>query len=590
MRVTPAVLLLAACGATAAPPPPAPPPAPPAPPPLLRVVPPPGGPGAAAAYPMVAARVFALGDSQLRHLYGKRTFAQSPFADRYHSIEVAIRPSALDDGGDLLLAAFLDEHRHQFPRASLVYMGDAADLSCAQEYDRFFAAMARAAEIPFLMVASNHDGFYAGNFTQKADGGGKLEYTDMPVDWFRACSEPGSMDDHILTKARAVARVAAALPPAPPWATEFSSLAPENPSGYKDAYLTYLRPLGGGDAGAPGAWGVFLDTVDYRDYDLTQALGAGTVGSVSAAALRALDRAIFEVETAAGDRKPIMVAFGHHPIADLDPAARDRLMHFFDLRPEIVGYVSAHTHYSDERAHTLPSGRPFPEIVVGSTTDFGGAGVPQTARYVELRVDPATGARGAASWRLQLDVDALCGDVAALPPRDPLGYTSYRLERDDTGDVPQGTLSLLWAWLSDDDLAHYRIAQAAGALLVENRLVRGLARLYRGAPGELDDGARAELDALVARVPAAGMGWGAASGTLDGMSPYERWWDPVLLPYIPLLERTLLSFGGERILFEAQRARRDADPARRRYFTCHAARAAEAEAQRPPDPNHVIIR
>src|SRR5262249_31164822 len=237
----------------------------------------------------------------------------------------------------------------------------------------------------------------------------------------------------------------------------FSSVAPENPSGYRDAYLTYIRPLGGGDPGAPPAWGVFLDTVDYRDYDLTKALGAGTVGSVSAAALRALDPALLEVGVAAGERKPILVAFGHHPIADLDPAARDRLLHFFDLRPEIVAYVSAHTHYSDERAHTLPSGRAFPEIVVGSTTDFGGAGVPPTARYRALRVDPATGARGAATWRLQLDVDALRADVPALPGQDPLGYTSYRLERDDTGDVPSGTLSLLWAWLSDDDLAHYRV-------------------------------------------------------------------------------------------------------------------------------------
>src|SRR5687768_5908232 len=56
--------------------------APPSTPPLLLRIDPPAGPGAAAAYPQVAARVFAVGDSQLHHVYGKRTFAQSPFADR----------------------------------------------------------------------------------------------------------------------------------------------------------------------------------------------------------------------------------------------------------------------------------------------------------------------------------------------------------------------------------------------------------------------------------------------------------------------------------------------------------------------------
>src|SRR6266567_3569039 len=206
------VILLCACGA-AQPPPPVPLPRPPPPwTSLLRRVQPPGGAGVAAAYPLVAARVFALGDSQLRWLYGRRTFAQSPFADRYEGIEVAIRPAALDDGSDLLLAAFLAEHRHFYPRATLVYTGDAADLSCTWEYDRFYATLAEAAELPVLMVTSNHDGFYAGNFTQKADGGGKMRFTDMPADWLRACSEPGSTASHILTRAAAAARIAEQLP------------------------------------------------------------------------------------------------------------------------------------------------------------------------------------------------------------------------------------------------------------------------------------------------------------------------------------------------------------------------------------------
>jgi hypothetical protein len=572
-----------------APPPPAPA-TPPPPAPLLRLVEPPAGNGPGASYPVVAARVFAVGDSQLRHLYGRRTFAQSPFADRYQGIEVAIRPAALDDGGDLLLATFLDEHHRHHPRATLVYMGDAADLSCEQEYDRFFGLMAEKAEIPFLMVTSNHDGFYAGNFTSKLDGAGKLAYTDMPIDWMRACSEPGSLDDRILTKGRAVTRVAEALPPAPAWATQLAAAAPDDPAGYRTALLSYVRPLGGGDAGAPPAWGLFLDTVDYRDYDLTQASGAGTVGSVSADALRFLDLAMFEVMTTARGPRPTWLAFGHHPIAQLDPAAKERLLRFLDLRPEIVAYVSAHTHHSDEKTHHLPSGRLLPELVVGSTTDFGGPGAPQTARLVELRVDPRTGARAAVSHRLELDVDRLCAGVPALGDNDALGYTSYRLERDDTGDVPTGTWDLFWAWLEDDDLTHYRVAQTAGALLVENRLVRALAYLYRSAPGEVDEGARVELDALVARVSGPGIGWGASPESTASFPEYDRWWDPVLSPYVPLLARTLLSFGGQRYLFQKLRAWRTADPERRRWFTCHAARAAAEESRRGAGRGRIFIR
>jgi hypothetical protein len=301
---------------------------------------------------------------------------------------------------------------------------------------------------------------------------------------------------------------------------------------------------------------------------------------------------MFDVATAAaaGAPRPRWIAFGHHPINQLEPAAQRRLFRFFDVHPEIAGYVSAHTHYSDERSHRLPSGRLLPELVVGSTTDFGG-GSPQAARLLELRVDGDRA--GLASWRLVLDVDELCAGIPPIAANDALGYTSYRLERDDTGDVPTGTWALFWAWLEDDDLRHYRIAQTAGALLVENRLVRALAYLYRNAPagaGEPGEADRAELDALVGRVAGPGMGWGAAADQkLAGLDDYARWWDPVLSPTIPLFAHSLLSFGAERRLFENLRAARVATPERRRWFTCHAARAAEEEARRPRPRNVTFI-
>src|SRR5690606_1923032 len=143
---------------------------------------PPAGAGGLDGEGIVAARVFAFADSQLHYLLGKRNFAQSPFADRM-SFEVAVRPAALDDGADLLLALFLDEHRRFHADHTPVFLGDAADLSCVQELDAFFAVVAGAGLDTLLSVTSNHDGFYAGNFTSRRDLDGHLQLTDMPRDW-----------------------------------------------------------------------------------------------------------------------------------------------------------------------------------------------------------------------------------------------------------------------------------------------------------------------------------------------------------------------------------------------------------------------
>ena len=566
------LVLLAACGGAIVPP--APTSIAPGGP--FREVEPPAGRGVP--YPTVRARVFALGDSQFHHLYGKRSFAQSPFADRYGGIEVAIRPAALDDGSDLLLETFLDHHRAAYAASTLVYMGDAADLSCQDEYDRFWNLVEAAGATPLLMLPSNHDGFYVGNYTQKADANGNLAYTDMPADWRRACARPGVFDDRMLTKARAIIQIEAHLPDGPMWATEMFAVAPDDPSGYAGAALSYTRPIG------DGVWGLFLDTVDYRDFDLTRSLGAGTVGAISAAQLAGIDKMMLEVAVGGGPgARPAYLAFGHHTLAELDPGTREHLLTFLDGRPEILAYVSAHTHRADEHLHRLPSGRMFPELVVGSTTDFGSEGEPPSARLVEVREDPATGARGVASVRVYLDVPALCGDVVAVDPEDPVGYTAYRIARDDTPDVPTSTGGLLLAWIASSDLKQHRVAQLLGALIVEHRMVRALASLYLNAPGGVpDDASRAELQAVTAQV--------GARPPLGAMSQYDLWWDPTLFPQVPDAARQLLTFGAERATFEALRPTRTTTPARRRYFACHAAHAAEAEARSPRRVGGVRIR
>ncbi|GAB4564497.1 MAG: hypothetical protein Tsb0020_14760 [Haliangiales bacterium] len=566
------------------------------PPRWLRAVEPPGAQPEITASHRRVARIFAFSDTQLHYLLGKRTFAQSPFAERM-SFEVAVRPAALDDGADLLLRLFMNQYRHFYRDHSLVFLGDAADLSCVPEIEAFFDVLADAGQSDLHAVASNHDGFYAGNFTSKRDVDGNLRLTDMPDDWTRACSAPGRFDDRRLTKGRAVKRLHQHVPapPAAPagpgaatpagpdavsdWVTQ-ASWRGDGPTDFRDAYLYYLRPLSGGEPGAPPAWGVFLDTVDYRSFDFESSLGAGSTGAVSREQLRFLDRAMLDVQVAAGTQPVSFVVFGHHPVRTLEPESRERVTRFFSARPAIVAYVTAHEHDSTERSLTLDGGRVLPEILVGSTTD-----APQAAGQLELYVDPR-GQRTFVHHRLLLDADARCGEVAPMAP-DALGYIGYRLLRDGIPDLDIGIIDKLAFVLGLDDLSAQRIVQGIGALLMENELMRGWAQLYADAPIERDPADDDALAHILGQRYAAGAEVAALEPYLLGRSDsvehtaYGRWHDPAMAKVLAVAEHGLHRFGPHEALIKRLRARRDSTPAAYDYFLCHAVHAAFAEAKTP---------
>lgn len=556
--------------------------APPPPPRNLRVVEPPAGIGGLPNPHVVAARVFVFADTQLHYLFGKRTFAQSPFADRM-SFEVAVRPAALDDGSDLILESFLADWRNHFSDHQLAFLGDAADVSCTQEMDAFLGAVRAAGASSMLGVTANHDGFFVGNFTSRADLDGKLALTDMPHDWTRACSEPGRMDDYRLTKGRAVEQLASMLPAAPMWATSSAWRGAQGPTDYARSHLYYVRPLGGGDAGAPPVWGIFLDTVDYADFDLPASEGAGRAGAVSRQQLRFLDRAAFEAKGAAAAGSTRFVMFGHHPWNELEKGTRKRLGEYLDARPEILAYVAGHTHTPIERSITLPSGRRLPERIVGSTTD-----APHAAATLEIHV---AGNRSAVAWkRHYLDVASLCRDVPPLQPTS-LDYTAYRIVRDGIPDLDVGTLDKLLFAVGLSALEEQRVVQSLGALLVENELVRSWASLYLTGLGEAD----VRLQAIVDRRYAAGDQLSALRPWLEGrgtsrvdVSAYDAWTDPVGARVVRVAQLGLHRFGPHSEVLRALREqRRTRNP---RYFLCHAVHAAAAESRRPRGRQILYIR
>lgn len=103
-------------------------------------------------------------DSQFEHMTGFGARASSDLADEVSS--VAIRPPTLDLFAENVLRSALAEMKATNPRRPIFFLGDAANIACADEYDHFLAVMN---EEPWLGVIGNHDSKYMGNFVFAPD-------------------------------------------------------------------------------------------------------------------------------------------------------------------------------------------------------------------------------------------------------------------------------------------------------------------------------------------------------------------------------------------------------------------------------------
>lgn len=101
-----------------------------------------------------------LADTQFHHIEGK------PFYDEISDgfVEVAIRPPALDLFAPAVLASVIKTMSAR-PERPIFFLGDGANVSCIDEYDRFLATMGSA---PWLGVLGNHDGYFIGNNVDKS--------------------------------------------------------------------------------------------------------------------------------------------------------------------------------------------------------------------------------------------------------------------------------------------------------------------------------------------------------------------------------------------------------------------------------------
>lgn len=182
-----------------------------------------------------------LADPQLHNFLGGRLKSMSRLAAVLLT-RVARRPAVLNVLGQLVLEAFVDQLARRLadsPAPLMLVLGDAANISCTNEFDRFTQAMVSSNEKhpAWLAVHGNHDSFMMGNISsyQRVTEWGKPEEAkgvlwqesrwspktaatyayeaDDPksrTSWAQACASPG-LDSAPMTKAMWLRRYLIAL-------------------------------------------------------------------------------------------------------------------------------------------------------------------------------------------------------------------------------------------------------------------------------------------------------------------------------------------------------------------------------------------
>ncbi len=127
-------------------------------------------------------------DSQIHHVTGKYTRLNSALADKY--ISTAVHHPVLD----LWSSVALESAMADAVDAPVFFLGDAANMSCTDEYVRFVQAM--GTKSPWFAIPGNHDGFMMGNF------GYAHEYFRQPNKntWQGGCDGGNSVSAKFRTK------------------------------------------------------------------------------------------------------------------------------------------------------------------------------------------------------------------------------------------------------------------------------------------------------------------------------------------------------------------------------------------------------
>lgn len=148
---------------------------PPSPPHGIRRI-----PAAKPAEPANAA-LWVFSDAHVHNVSSAATRLKSARADQISS--VAIRPPSLDLWAEVAVSELSNRVRTESPVLPVMFLGDAADISCIDEYARFLDAL--GSDLVWFGAIGNHDGHYMGNFTFEPRG------AEGDNSWQGACARDG---------------------------------------------------------------------------------------------------------------------------------------------------------------------------------------------------------------------------------------------------------------------------------------------------------------------------------------------------------------------------------------------------------------
>ncbi|HEY3493381.1 MAG TPA: hypothetical protein VGK73_01795, partial [Polyangiaceae bacterium] len=151
--------------------------------------------------------VLLVADNQAQFLYGNPVWLRKGLLDKF--VSTGIRSPSLDLYGQDLLASILEKEAGEQRGKVAIHLGDALNISCGWEMERFQRTMGTARR-PWFVALGNHDGFYYGS--------GRTGPGSSQTEWDAACFGGGGA----LNKTAAIERYLASLveqgrrPPATP--------------------------------------------------------------------------------------------------------------------------------------------------------------------------------------------------------------------------------------------------------------------------------------------------------------------------------------------------------------------------------------
>jgi hypothetical protein len=368
-----------------------------------------------------------IGDDQKFHIGDKAFLFRSGFTDAVFS-DSAVRVPQQDLFGDSLLALAAQS------QGMAAHLGDAMDLSCADEWDDFSRIMDHSGSAWFW-TPGNHDGYFFGNFSEPHD------------EWSDACSP-----SQPITKARTIERYLTEHLAAYAGGTldlQQSSVSCPSAASCRGLmraawsvrqdgqyYTSFLiqeldmpRP-----PSHPAGSLILVDTSTYHRAPRVVApgeprlhLAAGETGELGPAQLRLLED---WVRDAATQGRAVVVA-GHHPYRDIDPASQGVLSRLI-AGGQVTTYISAHTHWGQYFTHADAQGYAWLEPNLGSIIDYDSEfgtlqlGFHNESRFVRMARTPTSSFAAGA----HADLGIACANPEWLArPDDPDFYTRYKTTR-----------------------------------------------------------------------------------------------------------------------------------------------------------------